>query len=98
VGGNSIYAADAVDGDVFALVHPRSISLYADRPQGSPRNVWRGIATSLDSVGDRVRVRVEGPVVLVAEITNAALADLGLVGGEEVWVSFKASEVDVYPA
>jgi molybdate transport system ATP-binding protein len=98
VGGNSIYAADAVDGDVFALVHPRSISLYADRPQGSPRNVWRGIATSLDSVGDRVRVRVEGPVTLVAEITNAALADLGLVGGEEVWVSFKASEVDVYPA
>jgi molybdate transport system ATP-binding protein len=83
---------------VFALVHPRSVSLYADRPQGSPRNVWRGIASSLDSVGDRVRVQVEGPVTLVAEITNAALAELGLVGGEEVWVSFKASEVDVYPA
>jgi molybdate transport system ATP-binding protein len=98
VGGTSIYAADAGDGDVFALVHPRSVSLYADRPQGSPRNVWQGIATSLDSVGDRVRVRVEGPVALVAEITNAALAELGLVGGEEVWVSFKASEVDVYPA
>jgi molybdate transport system ATP-binding protein len=98
IGTSSIYAADTVDGDVFALVHPRSVSLYVEQPHGSPRNVWRGIATSLDSVGDRVRVRVEGPVTLVAEITNAALADLGLVGGEEVWVSFKASEVDVYPA
>ena len=98
VGDTSIYAVDAGEGDVFALVHPRSVSLYANRPQGSPRNVWRGIATSLDSAGDRVRVRVEGPLVLVAEITNAALADLSLVGGEEVWVSFKASEVDVYPA
>jgi molybdate transport system ATP-binding protein len=98
VGATSIYAAEPGDGDVFALVHPRSVSLYAVRPHGSPRNVWRGIATSLDSVGDRVRVRVEGPVALVAEITNGALADLGLVGGEEVWVSFKASEVDVYPA
>ena len=98
VGGGSIYAADTLDGDVFALVHPRSVSLYAGRPNGSPRNVWRGSAASLDSIGDRVRVRVEGPVSLVAEITNAALADLGLVGGEEVWVSFKASEVDVYPA
>ena len=98
VGDTSISAVDAVDGDVFALVHPRSVSLYSDRPHGSPRNVWPGIATSLDSAGDRVRVRVEGPVTLVAEITNAALADLGLVGGEEVWVSFKASEVDVYPA
>jgi len=98
VGDTSIYAVDAGEGDVFALVHPRSVSLYANRPQGSPRNVWRGTATSLDSAGDRVRVRVEGPLVLVAEITNAALADLSLVGGEEVWVSFKASEVDVYPA
>ena len=60
--------------------------------------MWRGVATSLDSVGDRVRVRVEGPLTLVAEITSAALADLGLAGGEEVWVSFKASEVDVYAA
>jgi molybdate transport system ATP-binding protein len=98
VGNASISSADAFEGDVFALVHPRSVSLYAERPHGSPRNVWRGVATSLDSVGDRVRVRVEGPVTLVAEITNAALADLGLAGGEEVWVSFKASEVDVYPA
>jgi len=98
VGGASIYAADAADGDVFALLHPRSVSLYAEQPHGSPRNVWRGVATNLDAMGDRVRVRVEGPVTLVAEITNAALADLGLAGGEEVWVSFKASEVDVYPA
>jgi molybdate transport system ATP-binding protein len=98
VGGGSISAADAGEGDVFALVHPRSVSLYAERPHGSPRNVWRGTATSLDSVGDRIRVCVEGPVTLVAEITNAALADLGLAGGEEVWVSFKASEVEVYPA
>jgi molybdate transport system ATP-binding protein len=98
VGEASISAPDALDGEVFALVHPRSVALYAERPHGSPRNVWRGTATSLDSVGDRVRVRVEGPVTLVAEITNAALADLGLVGGEQVWVSFKASEVDVYAA
>jgi molybdate transport system ATP-binding protein len=98
VGNTSISSADVFDGEVFALVHPRSVSLYSEKPHGSPRNVWRGVATSLDSVGDRVRVRVEGPVTLVAEITNSALADLGLAGGEEVWVSFKASEVDVYPA
>ena len=77
VGEASIHAADAIDGEVFALVHPRSVSLYVNRPQGSPRNVWRGVATSLDADGDRVRVRVEGPLTLVAEITNAARAELG---------------------
>jgi molybdate transport system ATP-binding protein len=98
LGEASITAAAGHQGDVFALVHPRSVSIYLEKPAGSPRNVWRGVATSLDALADRVRVRVEGPVPVVAEITNAALTELGLVGGEEVWISFKASEVDVYPA
>jgi len=35
---------------------------------------------------------------VVAEITPAAMADLRLVGGEEVWLSFKASEVHAFQA
>ena len=45
-----------------------------------------------------MRVSVDGPLPIVAEITPGALAELGLAGGEEVWVSFKASEVEVYEA
>ena len=97
-GSFEISAAHATDGEVFALVRPRSVSVYLERPHGSPRNVWRGVVGSMDVTGDRVRVRVESPVPVVAEITPAALADLGLAGGEEVWVSFKASEVETYPA
>jgi molybdate transport system ATP-binding protein len=96
VEGATISAASSLEGDVFVLVHPRSVSIYPEQPHGSPRNVWRGHATSLDTIGDRVRVRVEGPLSVVAEVTPAAVADLGIVGGEEVWVSFKASEVEVY--
>jgi molybdate transport system ATP-binding protein len=96
VEGATISSASGLEGDVFVLVHPRSVSIYPEEPHGSPRNVWRGHATSLDTIGDRVRVRVEGPLSVVAEVTPAAVADLGIVGGEEVWVSFKASEVEVY--
>ena len=35
---------------------------------------------------------------LVAEVTPAALSDLMLVEGSEVWVSFKATDVSIYPA
>ncbi len=35
---------------------------------------------------------------IVAEVTPAALADLDLAAGGEVWVAFKAADVDVYPA
>jgi molybdate transport system ATP-binding protein len=79
------------------VVHPRAVGLHRTRPDGSARNVWPGEADSLDLEGDRVRVRIAGPVPIVAEVTPAAIADLGLVAGGEVWVSVKATEVSVYP-
>jgi molybdate transport system ATP-binding protein len=60
--------------------------------------VWPGVAGSLDREGDRVRVRVGGPVPIVAEVTAAAVDDLHLAEGGDVWVSVKATEVTVYPA
>jgi molybdate transport system ATP-binding protein len=94
----SIAAPDAGDGDVFAVVHPRSVALYLSRPEGTPRNVWHGEVEDIDLQGDRVRVRVKSPVPLVAEVTPAAVRELGLRAGAEVWVAFKATEVSVYPA
>ena len=43
-------------------------------------------------------MRVEGEVPIVAEVTPAALAELKLREGGEVWLSFKATDVGVYPA
>jgi molybdate transport system ATP-binding protein len=96
--GGRLVTAGTADGEVFAVVPPRSVSLWRSRPDGSPRNVWRGRATGVDLQGDRVRVRVEGSPSLVAEVTPAAMVDLGLAEGTEVWVSVKATEVTVYPA
>ena len=98
VDGVDIAAATSCSGDVFVQVHPRSVALYTQEPHGSPRNVWRGRAASLDSTPSGVRVRIDGPLQVVAEITPGAMAELGIVGGEEVWLSFKASEVEVYQA
>ena len=90
--------ADQAEGEVFAAVQPRAVSLHRTRPSGSPRNVWPGRVVSLDRSGDRIRVTLAGEETLVAEVTPAALSELGLVGGEEVWAAFKASEVEVYPS
>jgi molybdate transport system ATP-binding protein len=60
--------------------------------------VWPGRASNIELMGNRVRVRIDGEVPLVAEVTPAALKELDLVEGGEVWLSFKATEVMVYPA
>lgn len=97
-GGGSLTAAGAADGEVFAVVHPRTVALYRTRPNGTPRNVWEGRAVDLDFQGDRVRVRLEGTPPIIAEVTPAAVRELGLDQGDQVWVAVKATEVNVYPA
>lgn len=97
-GGGMLTAMDGADGEVFAVVHPRHVALYRTQPEGTPRNVWSGRITSLDQQGDRVRVTVAGAPSLVAEVTPAAVHELNLAEGGEVWVSLKAVEVEVYPA
>jgi molybdate transport system ATP-binding protein len=72
--------------------------LYADRPHGTPRNVWPGTIDGMEHLDDRVRVMVAGAVRVVAEVTPGAVAELELAPGHAVWVSVKATEITVYPA
>ncbi len=60
--------------------------------------MWPGTVAAIDLLGERVRVHVTGPVPLVAEITPAALVDLDLQVGTDVWLSAKATELTPYPA
>jgi molybdate transport system ATP-binding protein len=92
-----LMAPGAGHGEVFAVVHPHAVSLYRQPPGGTPRNIWQGTAEALDLEGERVRVRVGGPLPIVAEVTPGAVADLALGDGGPVWVSVKATEVTVYP-
>ena len=96
--GQVVAAAGAELGEVFAVVHPRAIAIHRTHPEGSPRNVWSGRATSIELLGNRVRVRIDSEVPLVAEVTPAALRDLNLVEGGKVWLSFKSTDIGVYPA
>jgi molybdate transport system ATP-binding protein len=98
IDGATLVAASPITGEVFAAIHPRAVALYRARPEGTPRNVWSGRVTSIDDEGDRLRVRLEGDLAIVAEITPGAGSDLALAPGSEVWASVKATEVSIYPA
>ena len=96
-GGGTLVVPSAGTGEVFAVIHPRAVALHRHPPEGTPRNVWHGSIVGLDAEGPRVRVRVTGRIPIVAEITPAAVEELHLSPGTEVWVSVKATEVAVYP-
>jgi len=97
-GGQHLTALDAGDGEVFAVIHPRSVAMHRMRPEGTPRNVWPGTVRSVDLLGERARVAIGGALPIVAEVTASAVRELDLRERAEVWVSVKAAEVGVYPA
>ncbi len=97
--GVDVVIAGASDGDSFAVIRPRSISLHRQLdPAGSPRNVWPGTIVDIDRLGDRARVGLAGRLPLTAEVTIAALETLALRPGDAVWASVKATDIDAYPS
>ncbi len=95
-GAHIVVADSGIVGDVAVAVHPRAVALHLEAPHGSPRNTWPGHVRAIDRLGDRVRVMVDGPVPLVAEVTPAAVSELQLSIGREVFAVVKASEIEAY--
>lgn len=97
--GAAIVIADrTVTGEVGIVIHPRSVTVLVQEPTGSARNHWRGRITAIDHLGDRVRVRIDAAVPLVAEITATSAAELDLALGSEVIATAKATEITTYEA
>jgi molybdate transport system ATP-binding protein len=96
--GGRIVPVEPVDGPAFAVIQPNAVALYRSPPEGSPRNVWAVTVADVDRQAERVRVRLTGAVPLVAEITPAALDELVLRPGDELWAAVKATEITTYPA
>jgi molybdate transport system ATP-binding protein len=98
--GAEVVAATASGprGAAFASFAPKDVTVALQAPYGSARNAWPGRVIGVAPHGDAVRLQVDGPVPLLADITPQALADLSLDEGSPVWCSVKAVEVDLYPA
>ncbi|MFJ9552479.1 ABC transporter ATP-binding protein [Nocardiopsis sp. NPDC101807] len=84
-------------GEVLVAFPPRAVALYPRRPHGGPRNVWRLTVDGVERFGDQVRVHLAGRLSLAADVSPAALAELGLERGSEVWAGVEAAEVECYP-
>jgi molybdate transport system ATP-binding protein len=87
------------EGEVFAAVGPREVTLHLETPSGSARNVFQGPIEEIvpePPDGERVRVVIGSAPPLVAEITRSAAESMGLRPGLAVHATFKATAVTTY--
>jgi molybdate transport system ATP-binding protein len=82
----------------FYSFSPSAVTVSPAEPAGSARHRWPGTVTSLAPHGDAVRLLVAGEHELLADVTQAAVAELGLAPGQRVWLSVKETAVDSYEA
>jgi molybdate transport system ATP-binding protein len=86
-------------GPALAVIRPSAVLLHRTAPTASSaRNTWTGRVRSLEALADRVRIGIAGPPDLFADVTAHAVSDLHLGTGDQVWMSVKATDIDVYPA
>jgi molybdate transport system ATP-binding protein len=95
--GGRLTLADPLPGpEVSVAIRPQAVALHAHQPDGSPRNTWQATVADLETSNDRVRVRLDGPVPLTAEVTPSAVVELALAPGSDVWASVKAVDLTAY--
>lgn len=82
----------------LAAFEPRTVTVSRDEPSDSTRHRWRGPVLGLAPHGDAVRLHVGTSPDLLADITPAAAAELGLVPGLPVWLSVKETALEWYDA
>jgi molybdate transport system ATP-binding protein len=97
-GGSFVIADHGQHGDVLVAVRPSAILISTQRPQpSSARNTWPAKISGLTLLADRVRLDLEGQPPALADVTPAAVAELSLDPGRQVWLTTKATDLEVYP-
>jgi molybdate transport system ATP-binding protein len=94
----TITIAEELSGPVHVTFPANAVTLHAEQPHGSARNVWEVTVEALVADDGRVQVRFTGPIDARAVVTQASAAQLGLAPGRPCWASVKATELQVLPA
>jgi molybdate transport system ATP-binding protein len=96
-GGGQLTCAEPATGPVLAVIAPAAVSVYRQRPEGQEHNTWPGQISAVDLMGDRVRVRIDGTPTITAEVPPAAVDDLKLDDGGQLWASASPAAITTYP-
>ena len=93
--GVSIACAAAQKGRVVVRVRPEDIIVSREPFESSARNNFRGHIVSIEESGAIIRLKIDAGRVFTAHITRRTLNEMGLNIGSDVYISFKASSVDL---
>jgi len=95
--GNDVQVATATQcqGSVSIFIAPEDIIVSKKRFESSARNVFMGRIIEITDVGSLVKIRVDVGKPLITQITKRSFDEMGLNMSSEVFLTFKASSVQI---
>ena len=94
-GGVTIACAVGHGGRVAVRVRPEDIIVSKAPVETSARNSYKGRIIGIEESGSIIRLRIDAGRVFTAQITRRTLTEMELNVGSEVYISFKASAVEL---
>jgi len=95
-GGNFVVPDHGQRGEVLVALRPSAVIVSLEQPHTSARNTWPATIVGLTLLTDRVRIDLDGAPAALADVTPAAVSELGLSSGRHVWLTTKATDLEVY--
>ena len=82
-------------GDVSVFVNPQDIILSKSALESSARNVFRGRIIEISDLGSLVKLKVDVGKAFTVQITKRSFNEMRLNLDAEVYITFKASSVQI---
>jgi tungstate transport system ATP-binding protein len=94
-GGVTVACAAGHEGRVAVRIRPEDIIVSKTPIETSARNNYRGRIVGVEESGSIIRLKVDAGRVFTVHITRRTLHEMALNVGSEVYISFKASAVEM---
>jgi tungstate transport system ATP-binding protein len=94
-GGTRIACSACHEGRVAVRVRPEDIIVSKTPIETSARNNYSGRIVGVEESGSVIRLRIDAGRIFIAKITRRTLTEMELNVGSEVYISFKASAVEL---
>lgn len=96
VGSAELFSSVDMEGSVHVTIRPEDILVSRTRISSSARNSMRGTVRGIVQKGPVIYITVDCGVELTAAITRESLDELAVSVGDEVFLTFKASNVNLF--
>jgi molybdopterin-binding protein len=92
----TIYSSTPVTGSVHASIRPEDIILSQHKIKASARNCLSGEVMEIIDLGQVMRIKIDTGITFAVNITRASCVDMKLSIGQNVYLIFKAQNVNLF--